>query len=89
MVEFTNGQVLPSVRKWAKAKVIRLGYEAAESFLYFLDKYSMVMVGGARAMTKYYKNNRGKSLLDRLTVSDIAYSILVYERCVGGRDHQE
>ena len=79
MVEFTNGQVLPSVRKWAKAKVIKLGYKAAESFLYFLDKYSTVMVGSARAMTKYYKNNHGKSLLDRLTASDIAYSILVYE----------
>ncbi len=30
-------------------------------------------------MTKYYKQNRGKSLLDKLSISDIAYSIFVYE----------
>ena len=33
-------------------------------------------------MGKYYKNNRGKTLLDKLTVSDIAYSLLVYENSV-------
>ncbi len=37
------------------------------------------MVGGARSMTKYYKNHIGNTLLDRLTPSDIAYSVLVYE----------
>ncbi len=36
------------------------------------------MVGGARSMTKYYKNYNGNTLLDRLTPSDIAYSVLVY-----------
>ena len=30
-------------------------------------------------MTKYYKQNLGKLLLDKLLISDIAYSILVYE----------
>ena len=30
-------------------------------------------------MAKCYKTNNGKKLLDRLTPSDIAYSILVYE----------
>ena len=47
--------------------------------MYFLDKYATVMVGGARSMTKYYKNYNGNTLLDRLTTSDIAYSVLVYE----------
>ena len=37
------------------------------------------MVGGARSMTKYYKNHIGNTLLDRLTPLDIAYSVLVYE----------
>ena len=30
-------------------------------------------------MTKYYKNYNGNTLLDRLTPSDIAYSVMVYE----------
>ena len=37
------------------------------------------MAGGARSMTKFYKNYNGNTLLDRLTPSDIAYSVLVYE----------
>jgi predicted alpha/beta-fold hydrolase len=45
----------------------------------FFDKYATIVVGGARAMGKYYKQNQGKSLLDKLTVSDIAYSFLVYK----------
>jgi hypothetical protein len=39
----------------------------------------MIMVGGAKAMSQFYKNNKGKTLLDKVSVSDIAYSILVYE----------
>ncbi len=30
-------------------------------------------------MSQYYKNNKGKTLLDKVSVSEIAYSILVYE----------
>ena len=30
-------------------------------------------------MTKYYKNYNGNTLLDQLTASNIAYSVLVYE----------
>jgi hypothetical protein len=37
------------------------------------------MVGGARSMAKYLKNHNRNTLLDRLTPSDIAYSILLYE----------
>ena len=79
MVEYDEVFALPSVRDWRKAKVFKVGYEDAESFLYFLDKYVTVMVGGTRAMAKYYKINYGKTLLDRLSLSDIAYSVLIYE----------
>jgi hypothetical protein len=54
-------------------------FSEPEPLLYFLDKYAMIMVGGAKAMGKYYKANKSKTLLDKLTVSDIAYSILVYK----------
>ena len=39
----------------------------------------MFMVREARAMTKYCKNNHSKTLLDHLTASDIADSVVVYE----------
>jgi hypothetical protein len=78
MVEYDDVLALPSVRN-RKAKMFKIGYEGAESFLYFLDKYVTVMVGGTRAMAKYYKINSGKTLLDRLSPSDIAYSVLIYE----------
>ncbi len=79
MVVYENEMVCPSVRKWTKTKGFKLAYEEALHFLYFLDKYTTVMVGGARSMTKYYKNYNRNMLLDRMTPSEIAYSVLVYE----------
>lgn len=78
-IDFDEGKLVPGARGWIKKKINKPSYEAAESLLYFLDKYTTIVVGGSRAMGKYYKNNRGKTLLDKLTVSDIAYSLLVYE----------
>ncbi len=74
MVVYENGMACPSVLNWTKTKGLKLAYEGAKPFVYFLDKYTTVMVGGARSMTKYYKNYNGHTLLDRLTPSDIAYS---------------
>ena len=79
MKVYENEMVCPSVHNWTKTKGLKLAYGDAEPFLYFLDKYATVMVGGARSMTKYYKNHIGNTLLDRLTPSDIAYSVLIYE----------
>ena len=53
MVKYDDILALPSVRNWTKAKVFKIGYEGAKLFLYFLDKYVTVMVGGTRAMAKY------------------------------------
>ena len=78
-VDFDDGKLIPGARGWIAKMISKPSYDAAESLLYFLDKYTTIVVGGARAMGKYYKQNRGKTLLDKLTVSDIAYSILVYE----------
>ena len=79
MVVYDYGMTCPSVRNRTKTKGLKFAYEEAGHILYFLDKYTIVMVGGARSMTKYYKNHNGKTLLDRLKPSDIAYSVLVYE----------
>ncbi len=37
------------------------------------------MVGGAKEMSRFYKNNKGKTLLNKVSVLDITYSIMVYE----------
>ena len=79
MVVYENEMACPSVRNRTESKGLKLAYEGAEPFLYFSDKYATVMGGGVRSMTKYYKNHIGNTLLDRLTPSDITYSVLVYE----------
>ena len=56
MVVYENEMAYPRVRNWTKTKGFKLAYEEAEHFLYFLDKYTIVMVGGARSMTKYNKS---------------------------------
>ncbi len=78
-VVYENEMVCPSVHNWATKKGLKLAYGGAKPFLYFLDKYATVTAGGARSITKYYKNHIGNTLLSRLTPSDIAYSVLVYE----------
>ena len=55
MMVYENGMACPRVRNWTKTKGLKLSYEGVEPFLHFLDKYTTVMVGGARSMTKYYK----------------------------------
>jgi len=67
MVEFTNGKVSQSAQSWLTNKNEQPLYDAAEPLLYFLDKYATIMVGGARAMGKYYRANKSKTLLDKLT----------------------
>jgi hypothetical protein len=44
----------------------------------FLDKYVKHAVGNYFFM-QWSKSNRTKTLLDKVTASDIAYTILVYE----------
>jgi hypothetical protein len=53
-------------------------YDQAEHFLQFLDKYVSHAVGN-HYFLQWSKLNRSKTFLDKVTASDIAYSILVYE----------
>ena len=55
-----------------------LTYEDASPLLHFLDKYATGLIG-YRTLALFYKLNRDKTLLDKLTSNDIAYSILLYE----------
>jgi hypothetical protein len=55
-----------------------LTYEDASPLLHFLDKYATGLIG-YHTLALFYKLNRDKTLLDKLTSNDIAYSILLYE----------
>jgi hypothetical protein len=71
--------VLPSARGWVLSNILHPSYSDAEPLLHFLDKYTMIIVGGSKALGEYFKMNKDKTLLDRVTESDIAYGFLVYE----------
>ncbi len=79
LVEYDDGVVLPSARGWVSCNILHPSYSDAEPLLHFLDKYMMIIVGGSKAIGKYCKINKGKTLLDRVTELDIAYRFLVYE----------
>ncbi len=53
-------------------------YDQAEHFLWFLDKYVSHAVGN-HYFLQWSKSNRSKTFLDKVTASDIFYTILVYE----------
>jgi hypothetical protein len=53
-------------------------YDQAEYFLQFLDKYVSHAVGN-HYFLQWSKLNRSKTFLDKVTASDIAYTILVFE----------
>ena len=75
-----NGQIFTSVREWTISddENNELPYEEAEGFLHFIDKYiSRTM--GTHFLSQWRKLNRTKTILDKITASDIAYTILVYE----------
>ncbi len=54
----------------------------------FIDYYGTKVIG-IREVDRYYRENRDKSILDRLTVSDVAYAVLMYENTVGMWKHDE
>ncbi len=53
-------------------------YDQAEHFLQFLDKYVSHAVGN-HYFLQWSKLNRSKNVIDKVTASDIVYTILVYE----------
>ena len=55
-----------------------LTYDDTEHFLRFLDKYVSRAVGN-HTFARWKKSHQTKTLLDKISASDIAYTILVYE----------
>jgi hypothetical protein len=75
-----NGKIYVNAarRLTSNPQDLNLRYDQAEHFLQLIDKYV------SHAVVNHYflqwsKSNRGKISLDKVTASDIAYTILVYE----------
>jgi hypothetical protein len=79
-----NKRILPCLKKlvdWKQKGDPLPDEDEMDKYMYFLDKYTSLLVG-VRELNDYFKKQPGKTLLNKLTSSDIAYSILVYENSV-------
>jgi hypothetical protein len=74
-----SGKIYVNARGWTSdPQDSKPTYDQVEHFLWFLDKYV------SHAVCNHYflqlsKLNRSNTFLDKVTASDIAYTILVYE----------
>lgn len=74
-----SGKIFTYTRLWAcDPQDSTPTYDQAEHFLQFLDKYVSRAIG-SHLFLQWSKSNRTKTFLDRVTASNIAYTILVYE----------
>ncbi len=69
-----------NARRWTSRDIQEneLTYEQAKDFLHFLDKFVSHAMG-THFVLRWSKSNQTKTILDKITPSDIAYTILVYE----------
>ena len=63
---------------YADAQATSLTYKDTEKFLCFIDKYVKQAVG-SHNLSKWMKLNGSKMLLDRITLSVMAYTIILYD----------
>ncbi len=74
-----RGIIFVNVRALAKeSQDIAPSYDKTEHFIRFIDKYVSGAIGNYQ-ITKWTRANKDKTLMDNVTASDIAYSIIVYE----------
>jgi hypothetical protein len=75
----SSGKIYVNARGWtSNPQDSKPTYDQAERFLWLLDKYASHAVGN-HFFLQWSKLNRSKTFLDKVTASDIAYTILVYE----------
>jgi hypothetical protein len=75
----SSGNIYVNPKGWTSyPQVSKSTYDQAEHFLRFLDKYVSHAVGN-HYFLQWSKTNRSKTFLGKVTASDIAYTILVYE----------
>ncbi len=69
----SSGKIYVNARGWTSYP-----QESKPTYDRFLDKYVSHAVGN-HYFLQWSKSNRSKTFLDKVTISDIAYTILVYE----------
>ncbi len=75
----SSGQIYVNARGWTSyPQESKPTYDQAEHFLRFHDKYVSHAVGN-HYFLQWSTSNGSKSFLDKVTASDIAYTILVYK----------
>jgi hypothetical protein len=75
----SSGKIYVNARGWTSyPQESKPTYYQAEHFLRFVDKYVSHAVGN-HFFLQWSKSNRSKTYLDKVTASDIAYTVLVYE----------
>jgi hypothetical protein len=75
----SSGKIYVNARGWtSNPQDSKPTYYQAEYFLRFLDKYVIHAVVN-HYFLQWSKSNRSKTVHDKVTASDIAYTILVYE----------
>jgi hypothetical protein len=75
----SSGKIYVNARGWtSNLQDSKPTYDQAEHFLRFLDKYVSHAVGNHYSL-QWSKSNGSKTFLDKMTASDIAYTILVYK----------
>jgi len=82
-----NGRLFQMMRVKSYGDTV-LSYDNMKPFLYFLDKYVSKMVG-KRELDRFFKENKDKTMLDKLTMSDLAYAILLCENSKDSWDETE
>jgi hypothetical protein len=74
----SSGKIYVNARGWtSNPQDSKPTYDQAEHFLRILDKYVSLAVSN-HYFLQWSKLNRSKTFLDKVTASDIAYTILVY-----------
>ena len=81
MILSTTTISLSTMGRFWTASVVSLRHGNYRTTLRFLDKYASLCYGKI-AIRKYLRTNRNKTLLDLLTVQDIAFAILNYENSI-------
>ncbi len=75
----SSGKIYVNARGWtSNPQDSKPTYDQAEHFLRFLHTYVNHAVGN-HYFLQWSKSNRSKTFLDKVTASNIAYTILVYE----------
>jgi hypothetical protein len=77
-----SGRIIVESRSsWTKPRATSLTYNDIEKFLRFIDKYVKQAVGNHN-LSKGMRRSGSETLLDRITPSDMAYTINLYKNSV-------